>query len=149
MPGSELVEILADQQPGETLPPKTVDAYRDVSLTRIIAESNIGPTRFAAAVVRSKAELAGTICLIALRRWQLEQKELLTDLRDITKAAGMAAVPNDPYVDRPMRLTVLNGEPVIYSVGPDQKDDHAKIEWKGDHSQSGDMIFRIPQGSSH
>jgi hypothetical protein len=143
MPGAELVKILADHQPGAALPPEAADAFKKFALTRIIAESDLGSSRFAEALVRSETELAGTKCLIALRRWQLEHEELPTNLDVIVKAAGMPAVPIDPYADQPMRLTVLNGEPVIYSVGPDRQDDHAAVDWKGEAGKSGDVSFRI------
>jgi hypothetical protein len=57
----------------------------------------------------------------------------------------------------PLRLTVLKGEPVIYSVGPNGVDDQAKIESSfylqpdpvtrrpNDPTKSkGDLVFRLP-----
>ena len=80
--------------------------------------------------LREEATLRGTQCLIALRRWQLEHEELPQDLDTLVKAAGMPGVPIDPYSDQPLRMTVIEGKPVIYSVGPDGKDDKALSDWE-------------------
>jgi len=94
------------------------------------------------AYLRTEALLGGTKCLIALRRWQLEHRELPPDLESLVKAAGMARVPNDPYCDQPLRMTAIQGEPVIYSVGKDGRDDKALSDWKNG-TQPGDYIFRL------
>ena len=63
----------------------------------------------------------------------------------MVKAAGMSQVPTDPFSDRPMLMTVIEGKPVIYSVGPDGKDDRALVEWNYDtREQTGDLLFRLP-----
>ena len=41
----------------------------------------------------------------------------------------MPGVPMDPYSDQPLRMGSVAGKPVIYSVGPDGKDDKAQVEW--------------------
>ena len=94
------------------------------------------------AILREEATLRGTQCLVALRRWQLEHTELPRDLDTVVKDAGMPAVPTDPFSDQPLRMTVVKGKPVVYSVGPDGKDDKALFEWKGGR-QPGDLIFRL------
>jgi hypothetical protein len=40
-------------------------------------------------------------------------------------------------------MAILDGNPVIYSVGPDGKDDQAQIEWTGAPKHPGDFIFRL------
>ena len=35
------------------------------------------------------------------------------------------------------------GEPVIYSVGPDGKDDKAQLEWNLDRRKAGDFIIEL------
>jgi hypothetical protein len=92
------------------------------------------------ATLREEAFLRGTQCLIALRRWQLEHEELPQDLDTLVKAAGMPGVPIDPFSDQPLRMTVIGDSPIVYSVGPDGKDDKALLEWEGG---PGDIIFRL------
>jgi hypothetical protein len=96
------------------------------------------------AVTRGNTYHRGTKCLIALRRWQLEQNTPPPDLATVVKAAGMEGVPIDPYSDQPLRMTVLAGQPVIYSVGKDGRDDGAQLEWdlNMDNPQ-GDILFRL------
>jgi len=95
---------------------------------------------------KSKAKLAGSQCLAALKRWQLEHpQQPPPDLATVCRAAGLAHTPIDPYDDRPLRMTTIDGQPVIYSIGPDAKDNQARIvneywTWKRD----GDCLFRLP-----
>jgi hypothetical protein len=91
---------------------------------------------------REEATLRGTQCLVALRRGQLEHEESPQDLDTLVKAAGMPAVPIDPYSNQPLRMAVIGRRPAVYSVGPDGKDDKALSECKGG-LQPGDLIFRL------
>ncbi len=92
--------------------------------------------------LRAEATLRGTKCLIALRRWQLEHTGLPKDLEVVVKAAGMPEVPIDPFSDQPLRMAVVQGEPVVYSVGKDGRDDKALADW--DNGQKpGDFVFRL------
>jgi hypothetical protein len=43
----------------------------------------------------------------------------------------------------PLRMTSLQGVPVIYSVGPDGKDDKAAVVWNLNPGQPGDYVFRL------
>jgi SLA1 Homology Domain 1 (SHD1) protein len=95
------------------------------------------------AIRRSKARLRGTQCLVALRRWQLEHAEPPPDLETVVKAAGMPGVPLDTYSDQPLRMGTVEGKTVIYSVGPDGKDDKAQVEWNLALRQPGDYIFQL------
>jgi hypothetical protein len=97
---------------------------------------------FMIAILRAEATLRGTQCLVALRRWQLEHEELPKDIDTLVKAAGMPGVPIGPFSDQPLRMAVIEGKPVIYSVGPDGKDDKALLEWEYGR-QPGDIIFRL------
>ena len=49
----------------------------------------------------------------------------------------------DPYSDQPFRIGTVRGATVIYSIGPDGKDDRALVEWNLDRKQPGDFIFRL------
>jgi hypothetical protein len=94
------------------------------------------------ATLREEATLRGAQCLVALRRWQLQHRKLPDDLETLVKAVGMSDVPIDPYSGQPLRMTVIEGKPVIYSVGLDGKDDKALSDWQYG-GQPGDFIFRL------
>jgi hypothetical protein len=42
-----------------------------------------------------------------------------------------------------MRLTWINGQPVVYSVGRDGKDDGGQIDSDRDQRPAGDLIYRL------
>ena len=100
-------------------------------------------TSFWQTVQKNKANLRGTQCLVALKRWQLEHAEPPPDIETLVKAAGMPGVPTDPYSGEPYRLASVAGKQVIYSVGPDGKDNQAQIEWTPYLPDPGDYTFRL------
>jgi hypothetical protein len=87
-----------------------------------------------------QAFLAGTECLIAVRRYVLAHGTLPPDLQTAAREAGLPSVPTDAFSSQPMRYRVLNGKPLVYSVGPDRKDEAGLVEWKGGR---GDLLFQI------
>jgi hypothetical protein len=91
----------------------------------------------------SAARFAGVECLVALRRWQLEHDQPPRDLETLVRAAGMPAVPADPFSDQPLHMGAVDGKVVIYSVGPDGKDDQAQVEWDYGWRDPGDLVFRL------
>jgi hypothetical protein len=91
---------------------------------------------------KSEAFLRCTQCLVALRRWQLQHADAPPDLETLVKSAALPRVPMDPYSDQPSRMGSVEGRPVIYSVGPDGRDDKAQFKW--DYATwSGDFIFQL------
>ena len=66
-------------------------------------------------------------------------KELLVRI----KAAGMPRVPTDFFSNQPLRVGFVSGKPVIYSIGPDGKDDEAQVEWSHGPARLGDFIFGL------
>jgi hypothetical protein len=118
--------------------PATIEPLRD-TIIAVFFEPVFAPIE---ACVRHQAALRGAQCLIALRRWQLDHQEPPNDLETLVKAVGMKGVPIDPYSDQPLLMTLLQGEPVIYSVGKDGKDDRALADWRYGQ-QPGDFVFRL------
>jgi hypothetical protein len=94
------------------------------------------------AAARGRAHMAGTQCLIAVRRYVLVHGAPPPDLDTACREAGLAAVPVDPFSGQPMRYKVIDSNPVVYSVGRDQKDDGGLIDWQNG-TQAGDFIFRL------
>jgi hypothetical protein len=92
---------------------------------------------------RDKTFLRGTLCLVALKRWQLAHPELPRDLASVLAEAGVKEAPIDPYSGEPFRLATVAGKPVIYSIGPDGVDDHGEFDNLDGRNESGDMLFQL------
>jgi hypothetical protein len=97
---------------------------------------------FARATAGATTVLRAMECLVAIRRWQLSHRELPRDLASVVRGARLKHVPADPYDGRPLRLVVLDGEPAVYSVGKDGKDDGGQTDSNND-KQPGDLIYRL------
>jgi predicted Ser/Thr protein kinase len=93
---------------------------------------------------RNRAQLAGMICLACLRLWQFDHAEPPTGLQDLLSAAGVNDLIADPYgKGTPFRFVLLDGQPVIYSLGADEYDDGGRKEWDLTPEGSGDFTFRL------
>ena len=123
--------------------PAVVEPLRDTQLALVFEPSHW--ENWEQAALRAEATLRGTQCLIALRRWQLEHDGPPPDLETIVKAAGMQGIPADPYTGRPIQMTMIDDEPVIYSVAMDGKDDRGRVDvWKSAQpGKIGDLLFRL------
>ncbi|MGD0384162.1 MAG: hypothetical protein ABSA77_11615, partial [Thermoguttaceae bacterium] len=126
-----------------------LDDFNNKELPKLKAEKNVltplllpAMSAVFTAQSRMQARVAGTQCLIVVCRYILAHDKLPTDLAAAITEAGLKEIPLDPFDGKPMRYKVIDGKPVVYSVGPDQKDDGATVEWTGQNS-SGDMIYRI------
>jgi hypothetical protein len=92
---------------------------------------------------RDETLLRGTLCLVALKRWQLAHRELPPDLTTVLAEAGVGEVPIDPYSGKPFSLAVVAGKPIIYSIGPDGIDDHGEFDNLDGRNESGDVLFQL------
>jgi hypothetical protein len=88
-------------------------------------------------------------CVLAIRRWELEHTEPPPDLLTAVRRLGLAFVPIDPFDGGPLRVSFINEEAMIYSVGPDGVDDAGrKVVDSTDSEAKGDIVFRIPYHAS-
>ena len=109
-----------------------------------ILQNTVPPTlAFTQAFGRQVACLHATQCLIALRRWRFDHEAPPASLLDAVKAGGMVAIPADPYDAKPLRMALIEGEPVIYSVGKDGVDEGGLVDSVYD-TKAGDQIYRLP-----
>lgn len=100
------------------------------------------------AFVRGDARHAGMRCLTAVRRWQLMHPDSAEDsLKRIMLSSGANRVPADAYGGDPIRLTWIDGRPVVYSLGPDLKDGKAAVKWEY-REPVGDFVFTLPKSTS-
>jgi hypothetical protein len=63
-------------------------------------------------------------------------------LEAAAKEAGLPAVPVDPYDARPIRFAVVDGQPTVYSIGQDGRDDGGKTD-NARTPDSGDLLLRL------
>jgi hypothetical protein len=103
---------------------------------------------FTQAIGRVTSVVRAAECMVVMRRWQLKHRGLPRALSVAMKDAGLKTVPIDPYDGQPMRVDILEGQTVVYSVGRDGRDDGGKIESKYD-SRPGDLIYRVPEVEPH
>lgn len=101
-----------------------------------------------------------SLVLIALRRWYGVSSEPPADAMAICSAAGISPVPTDEFSGGPLRLVTfsvetpiedpydksrkaLAGESIVYSVGPDGRDDRALKSYGFRPDQPGDLLFPL------
>ena len=84
-------------------------------------------------------------CLLALRRWGLTHKEPPPSLEAACKGARMPGVPADPFSGAPLKLTTIDGTLVVYSIGPDGRDDRALKDSDLVRKPDGDVLARMPK----
>src|SRR5205085_149198 len=99
-----------------------------------------GPTALAEPTARWRATLRALRCVTALRQWSLTHRTPPADLAAALKAAGMPSVPLDPYDGNPLRLAVVAGKRVVYSVGRDGTDDGGRVDSENGR-KPGDLLF--------
>jgi hypothetical protein len=92
---------------------------------------------------RDELTLRGTLCLVALKRWQLTQTASPTDLASMLLQGGIDELPRDPYSDAPLRLGMNGGTPIVYSIGPDGIDDQGAFDSQDGRNETGDIVFRL------
>ena len=102
-------------------------------------------THFTKALSRSKATIRVAEGLIVVRRWQLRhgRDDSPPSLDAAAKEAGLRSLPVDPYDGRPIRLSDVKGQPTVYAVGPDVRDDGGRIDSDAT-SDGGDVLLRLP-----
>lgn len=124
--------------------PKPEEVFKgDDPLTMIVRAMQPSVDRLAPVFGRTEATFRAYMALTAVRRWQLTHDGASpTDLEAASKAAGLKSAPVDPFDGKPLRLVILNGEPVVYSIGRDGKDDGGKVD--SDYERRpGDLICRL------
>jgi hypothetical protein len=92
---------------------------RSTTLTRALLPAT---DRYAVAGQRKLATVRCLKVLLALERQRLRTGAWPAKLTELTPQL-LVSVPEDPFDGKPLRYRVLPGGAVVYSVGPDGKDD--------------------------
>jgi len=102
----------------------------------------------ALSMARGDLYVRASECLLAVRRWRLTHAGAdPTDLALACKQAKLPGVPIDPFSNAPLKLAVVGGQPVVYSIGPDGVDDRALKDSNLGRKPDGDMLFRLPMAT--
>jgi hypothetical protein len=108
--------------------------------TDLVSQLNAGVSETAEAQwSRVAAELALLEVALAAREHQLQQGRLPNRLNQISRRWHSEA-PQDPW-GQAIRYRVSSGKPVVYSLGPDGKDDGASASNPRDTIIAGDLVF--------
>jgi len=89
---------------------------------------------------RARTNLAALQMLVALKRYEITHGHLPANLDTAAGETALKTIPTDPYSQSPLKYSVINGKPTIYSVGKDLKDDGGKVDWNLG-KQPGDFLF--------
>ena len=114
----------------------------DPLLGRLIPDAKVF-LGIAATAARESFTLSAMQSLAAVRRWTLERGGPPSDLAAATTAAGFPDTPRDPFAAAPLKLTFTAGSPLIYSIGPDHRDDGGKVDARLDSRRAGDWLIRL------
>lgn len=118
-----------------------MDQLKDDGLT-------VTPTIFPAldqireAATRDQTRLRACEALIRIRRHICLHGQPPANLETVFREDPSTAVPIDPYSGQQLRYVIQKNRPVVYSIGADQNDDGARIDWEFG-KQPGDFIFKL------
>ncbi len=99
-------------------------------------------SKVASAAWRDKAVLRCAIAAVAAERFRLARGRWPNDLQELTPTY-LAAVALDPYDGKPLRFKRVADGLLIYSVGPDGKDDGGAFNRQQPTAKGTDLVFRL------
>ena len=77
-------------------------------------------------------------------QWRLKHGTAPESLEEACREAGLEDVPIDPYSNKPLLYRIIDGQPVVYAIFEDQKDDEGLIDVMDTNFENGDILFRVP-----
>lgn len=98
--------------------------------------------------LRQQARVRLLICELAIHCYRLDHDRLPDKLADLVPRY-LDAVPTDPYNGKPIIFRPVSAGPILYSVGPDRRDDSGKpLDRKSSAPiWPGDVLLREPEDS--
>jgi hypothetical protein len=93
-----------------------------------------------------RAHYQATVTVLALQQWRLEKNEYPAKLDELVTAGYLRELPMDPYTDKPLVYKKTDDNFILYSIGPNFKDDGGKYgtDKKGKQklwADEGDAVF--------
>jgi hypothetical protein len=95
------------------------------------------------AYVRNLAQMRCAAVALAAERYRRQNDRWPAKLADLVRSRLLRKVPADPYDGRPLRYRKLKNGVVVYSVGPDGRDDGGKIDRKNPVAKGTDQGFQL------
>ena len=96
---------------------------------------------------RGKMGHESSLTVLALKRWQLQKDEYPETLNELIAAGFLSELPMDPYSDKPLVYRKTDEDFILYSVGPNFKDDDGEVTiehgspQKWGTSEAGDILL--------
>lgn len=96
---------------------------------------------------RSKMGHQSTLTVLALKRWRLEKGAYPQTLDELIAGGFLKELPLDPYSDKPLVYRKTDDNFILYSVGPNFKDDNGEIAMEHGRprrwgtSEAGDIVL--------
>ncbi len=100
-------------------------------------------TKVAEACRRNQSVLRVAVVGVAAERYRRDRGRWPDTLDKLAAAGYLDGVPLDPYDGRPLRFRWLGDGAVVYSVGPDGKDDNGTINRENILAPGSDLGFRL------
>jgi hypothetical protein len=104
-------------------------------------------TRVSELGYRGKMVHEATLALLAVLRWQLQNNQYPATLDELVAAGLLKELPKDPYSDKSFVYKKKDDDFILYSVGPNFKDDGGEIFVKNGNprrwgtDKAGDIVF--------
>lgn len=104
-------------------------------------------SRVAEIAYRGKMQHESTLAVLALKRWRLERGTYPQTLDELIAGGLLKELPMDPYSDKPLVYKKTDDSFILYSLGPNFKDDNGEIAMEHGQprpwgtSEAGDIIF--------
>jgi peroxiredoxin/outer membrane lipoprotein-sorting protein len=96
---------------------------------------------------RGKMHHEAVLTILALERWRLEKDHYPVSLNDLKAAGLLRELPADPYSDKSLVYKRMGDDCILYSVGPNFKDDDGQVgtvrgrPMRWGTSESGDIVL--------
>jgi len=137
------VEI-AKQPPGEQRQREMEELEATVKDQPLLVWSLLPLTgKLSAACQPSRMELRCAIAAVAAERYRREKKHWPDKLEALRESGHLKEAPVDLYDGQPLRMRRLEDGVVIYSVGPDGRDDGGHIDPANRFAKGTDIVFRL------
>jgi hypothetical protein len=109
-------------------------------LVRLLAPA---VSKVADAYRRTQAEVRCALLMLAVERYRLKHQRWPETLDALVADKLVARVPTDPYDGAPLRFARVEDGVVIYSIGPDGKDDGGYINRQDPVAAGTDLGFQL------
>lgn len=116
--------------------------YREKEYFRVTSLNVVRPLEL---TIRTESYRRGTMIALALYAHHAKHGEWPKRLKDLDKDLGLQGYRSygkDPFTGKLFRYKLVDGKPLLYSIGADDKDDGGRHDTKwGENEGGGDFVF--------